>query len=135
MRGPVEGRIPAEEDVEDDSTTPNVALGVVGASEHLGRDVVGGADLELHLLGRVKDLGGSKVDDLESGVGLTTFEEHVLRLEVAMDDVVGVAVEDGGQELSHNDSGVVLSERLLMCETVKEFATRAKSECESGLTQ
>ena len=39
----VEGRVAAEEDVEDHSAAPDVALLVVLSFEDLGRDVVGGA--------------------------------------------------------------------------------------------
>ena len=43
----VEGRVAAEEDVEDHSAAPDVALLVVLSFEDLGRDVVGGAETGL----------------------------------------------------------------------------------------
>ena len=90
-----EGHGARQQHVGDDAQGPDVALGVVGAPDDLGRHTVNRPDeLVQLLLPRVVRLRETEVDDHDLGLGRLGHEEHVLELEVAVDDVEAVHVRD-----------------------------------------
>ena len=70
----VEWRIAAQQYVEYYAYTPEVTFFIVGIVEDLGRDIVWCAVLLLHLLTRVKDARGSKVNNCYFGIILVTVQ-------------------------------------------------------------
>jgi hypothetical protein len=123
--GTVEGRVSAQEDVQDDSARPHVALLVVVAEEDFGSDVVGSAVLLVHLFSFLVLHGDSKVDDFELCVGLLGLDEEVLGFEVAVDDAFLVAVVDRRQDLAHVLCCLFLGERVELLYFVEELSSRA----------
>ena len=96
VRGAIERRVAAEEDVEDDPTGPLVAAGAVVLPDDLRRDVVGGAHPALEA-GEVRPLhqgwsrvwsGQTEVDNLDRRRGSFGGEvdKDVLGLEVPVHD-------------------------------------------------
>lgn len=92
---PIERRVASQENVEDYSTTPQVTLLVIVLLEHLRGDVVWRAELLAHLLARVEDTRGAKVNDGHFGRTSVFVEEKILWLQVSVHDVSAVAVVDG----------------------------------------
>lgn len=80
-----------------------------------------------HLLVLFEFAGGTEVDDLDVGVLLLGVEEEVLRLEIAMDDVVLMAVDDGGEDLFHVFCCHFLREIRHRFYLVEELTARAVS--------
>lgn len=98
-----------EEGEEDDAAGPDVDGGavvcaldaVVGGENHLRGVSVARADGGEVRDGGVRVVvdGEPKVTELDDGVGLCGVDEDVFHLEVAVDDVVGVDVGQGREEL------------------------------------
>ena len=68
--------------------------------QDLRRGVAKAARHRRQLLVRLEVLGDPKVCDHERGVGSAGFVDDVFGLEVAVDDLVGVEVGGGGEDLS-----------------------------------
>ena len=111
----VEGRATAEENVEDDPDAPHVrrhpipsrTLDSVPPLENLGRKVLRGtAEGPKTVL--VGPLGQTKVCDLDPVVVRLRHEEDVLRLQVPVDDLLGVEVADGREHPPHGPAGIHL---------------------------
>ncbi|GBE60051.1 ABC transporter ATP-binding protein, putative [Babesia ovata] len=118
----VEGRETAQQNVQDHTNRPYVALAVVHALEHVWRDVVRGADLVLHLRVQVAVRGETEVDDPDVGIGVLGLKQQVLGLEVAVHDVLLVHVVDTAEHLLDNLRGVLLGEALSVDNFVEQFA-------------
>jgi hypothetical protein len=120
-----EGRVAAEEDVEDDAQRPDVALGaVLGVGrDHLGRNVAGRPARRAHHLVRPgQDLGEAHVGQLDGRVVLLALEQHVLGLEVAVDDALAVGVGDGRRHQPHHLPRLALAVAGLLADAVEELA-------------
>ena len=106
----VEGRVPAEQNVEHAAGGPHIAADIVVAGEHLGRDVVWGTGTSLHSmqLAPFHDLGKAEIYNLQVSIGVRTHEKEVLWLEITMHDVHAVAIIEGLQDLFENFGGDLL---------------------------
>ncbi|GIX65410.1 ABC transporter ATP-binding protein, putative [Babesia caballi] len=122
----VEGREAAQQNVQDHADGPDVALVVVHALEHLGRNVVRRADLLLHLGVDVAVRREAKVNDPDVGVDGLGLEQQVLRLEVAVHDVLPVHVVDAAQHLLDDFGRVLLREALAAHYLVEQLASRVE---------
>ena len=63
----------------------------------------------------------AEVDDLEQRVGSGRLEQDVFGLEVAVDDVLFVAVGDCGENLLHDLGSVLLGEVVRLDDEVEEL--------------
>uniref|UniRef100_A0A7S3HXY7 Uncharacterized protein n=1 Tax=Favella ehrenbergii TaxID=182087 RepID=A0A7S3HXY7_9SPIT len=87
------GRHSAEQNVENDSDTPHVALLVVIAEEHFWRDVVRRAVELSHLVvSFLIVMRCAEVDYLERDIVRFELNQNILRLQVTVRDLVRVAV-------------------------------------------
>ena len=116
---PVERRITAQKNVQDDADTPQVTLLVVIVVEHLRSNVVWRAVLLLHLLAGIEHARRAEVDDGDLWIVLVFIHEQVLRLEVSMHNLPLMAIVDGRQDLRDYFGRVILAERLLLSDLVK----------------
>ena len=96
--------VSAYEHVEDDAQGPDIdSGGVVGiAEEDLGRRIGQGSARSLQLLARIVFVGEAEVGEFDHAQFLE--EDHVLRFEIAVDDVQLVAVGYGVHHLQFNQS-------------------------------
>ena len=76
-----------------------------------------------HLLLGVKNGGSAEINDFQNRVRSFLVQEQVLRLEVAVDDAVLVAVGNCAQNLFHKVSGNSLGEVLRLDDVVEELAS------------
>ena len=120
----IEGRVAAQEDVHDDTAAPDVAFAVVGLPYDFGSDVIRRAYGLTQILVRIKLQRGAKIDDFNQGIraGFVALQQNILRLDIAMDYVFGVAVADGDYYLIHYFGGVSLLEELSLHYHFEEFA-------------
>ena len=91
---PVERRITAKKNVQDDSDTPQVALFVVIVVEHLRSNVVWRAVLLLHLLAGIEHARRAEVDDGDLWIVLVFIHEQVLRLEISVHNLALMTIVD-----------------------------------------
>jgi len=103
IAGSVEWRDTGKGNVRDNATGPNVAFWAVIFGEYLGRDVIGCSEFLVQFLVLVKHEGGSKVDDFNLIKLLVLLQKDVFRLQIPVDDVIGVAVIDARQNLFHEN--------------------------------
>lgn len=125
----VEGRIAAKHDVCDDTQRPDIALLSVLALKNLGGDVVGGTGLgavQLSFLERFGETEINELDLVEHGVGFLGGQKEILRLQITMDNLILMAVEDGGDHLTHEMLGLHLREGLVLDDGIEQLATRAQ---------
>ena len=127
----VEGGSATQQDVENHSNAPHVTLLGIAAHEHLGRDVVRSPQSLFELFFGGKEEGGAEVDefDVDFAVFLDGVDQDVFGLEVAMDDTFGMAVGDGGQDLSDDVCGFELGHVLAFGDLIEEFAAVDVSTC------
>ena len=105
-----EGLLAGEEDVGKDAEAPPVdGAGVAAGEDVLRCDVSGGATEGICLLPGLEHLGKAKVAEL--GVA-PLVDEDVLRLEVAVDDVVSVEVLEGEDDGGDVELGNVFVDAL-----------------------
>ena len=123
----VEGGHTGKEDVDEDTAGPDVTLVVVGLVEDLGGDVVRSSELLVKGTVGVVDEGGAEINDLDLVELLVLLEKNVLGLQVAMHDVVLMAVVDAGENLLHEDGGITLAEFSAVKDLVEELTTLANS--------
>lgn len=118
--GVVEGQLGAQQDVEDDAQTPDVALAaVVGHSlQHFGCRVGhAAAEGAAQLPAAHRELlGEAEVRQLHGAA----LQQRVLALEVAVSHPAAVAVLDGLDQLAEERPGAVLRQRALVCHVVKD---------------
>lgn len=98
-----------------DAKGPEVAtivvlgVGVFVAGDHLGRHPVGRADEGVPAAdGLVEASAHAEIDELHLGI---VGEEHVLPLDVAMDDLAGVQMRETARDLAANVGDPVLAQR------------------------
>lgn len=80
----VKWRIAAEQNVENNTNTPEITLLVVFVIEHLWGDVVRGSKFLAHLLTRVKDPRSSKVDNSYLWVFLIPAHKNIFWFQVSV---------------------------------------------------
>lgn len=118
----VEWQTTGQQDVQEHSAGPHIDLRSVSSTEKdIRSDVEGGTASSLKGLAGVQ-LGQTKVGDLDLQV-LLIVQEHVLELEIAMDDSNTVEVLQSGEHLAHNVSSVLLAERLALNNHLVEFSS------------
>mmetsp|Transcript_58933 Transcript_58933/g.108011 ORF Transcript_58933/g.108011 Transcript_58933/m.108011 type:complete len:236 (-) Transcript_58933:298-1005(-) len=124
----VEWRIPAEHHVHDYAKTPQIRSLVVLARQNLRSHVVWCACFGRQDLVRRKLACQSEVDHLQCGFlnGILRGEQEILRLQVAVTDVVFMHVEHGPEHVLHDDGCLNLSKVACVDDTVKKFTTCAQ---------
>jgi len=124
--GPVERRVSAEEDVEDDACAPDVALFIVLLPQNFRSYVVRSSELLLEE-DPCSEFGGcAEVDDLDFRILVVLVKQEVLGLEVPVHDVLAVDVVERGEHLLHDVGRVPLAEVLLLCDLVEELTSETK---------
>ena len=127
----IEGESAREHEVDHHAEREEVDLGIVGLlTEDFGSDV---GERAVRLTGPFTgphNLGETEVHDLDIGDGLEVVlgdlasEHDVLGFEIAVDDAVGVEVEDGGGDLVGNGAGHCLFElEFLLFEVGEEVSS------------
>ena len=124
----VEGRVTAEEDVEDNAATPQIAHVVVAFLKHFGGYVVWRPVLLIHFLAAFVHSRRAKVNDGDSWILAILIEEQILRLQVSVHDVAAVTVVDCGQDLLDYVCRILLAKVLLRSDPLKELSSIAKSD-------
>lgn len=115
-----EGGQPVNHLEDEGAEAPDVdGLVVRPLQDDLRRDVLGRADEALRALALFDHLGYAEVS--EAGVAVFV-KEHVLRLEVAVEDVLGVEVLQAEQDLAGVEAGLRLGEADALAKVVVEFA-------------
>mmetsp|Transcript_41282 Transcript_41282/g.102334 ORF Transcript_41282/g.102334 Transcript_41282/m.102334 type:complete len:327 (-) Transcript_41282:45-1025(-) len=121
----VEGGEAAEQDVQDHAHRPHVHLDAVAlGGEDLGRHVAGRAAGRLHDSLLTHHLGQPEVGQLDRRIGRRRGVEQVLRLEVAVADVVRVQVLQRVRDLPHALGRILLGIRATRDDAVEELAAR-----------
>ena len=101
----VERRLSAEQDVEDDTDAPDIALFSVGALDDFRSEIVGGAKDTVHGVLVVDAARGAKVDKFDDLVMLV-LKVYVLRLDITMHNAALVQVVDCAKKLSNHISSL-----------------------------
>ena len=121
----VEGRIPAQQNVQDHATTPQVALVVIAALQHFRCNVIRRSILLCHLHTWCKRTSCAKVNDGDSCLLSRSIKEQVLRLEISVHDIPCVTVVDGTQHLLDDVCCVLLAKVLLLSDPLEELTAIA----------
>lgn len=127
----VERRVSTEKDVKDNANTPDIALVVVLALEDFRGDIVRRSIHLRHIFGALLAQGCTKIDDFNVAL-LLRVDEDVLGLEVAMRDIVLVAVVDRLEKLTHDLCTLVFGKLFSRDDFCKEFNAVAKLGNESN---
>lgn len=90
----IEGRHTRKDDIDKDTTRPNVAFRTVILGQNFRSDVVRSTQLFVLALGLREGDGGAEVDDLDLVEFFVLFEQDVFRLQITMHDSIGVTVVD-----------------------------------------
>ena len=122
----VEGREPAEQDVEDDASRPHVdrASLIALIAKHLGRNVAWCAAGCAHQVLIGDDTREPEVCNLEWSIGRLVGQQYVFRLEVTMNDVVGVHVVERIAERGDDIGRVALCVLTALDDAVEELSAR-----------
>ena len=75
VAGAVEGRVPAQQDVENHSAAPEVTFLIVALLEHFWRDVVGRAELLREPLALLEGAGRPEVYHFDSHFGGVSVDQ------------------------------------------------------------
>jgi hypothetical protein len=125
----LEGRTADDEGVQNDADGPGVdfeAVAVDGVEEDLWGDIIRSAAYCLFALpGALDECCEAKIADLDVHV---CVEEEVAELEIAVDDLVGVHIVAGADELNHEEAGFGLGEAAAAAEHVHEGSTGTEFE-------
>ena len=122
----IEWRVAAEQDVEDDTAAPKIALLVVALAEDLRRNVVGRPVLLGHLLARDEGSGRAEVDNSNACLISRPVEKQVFRLQVAMHDILTMAVVYRGEDLLDHVRGILLAKYLLLRDALEKLPSVAQ---------
>mmetsp|Transcript_31564 Transcript_31564/g.102862 ORF Transcript_31564/g.102862 Transcript_31564/m.102862 type:complete len:338 (-) Transcript_31564:245-1258(-) len=127
---PKEGRVAREENVEDDACAPEVDGAVVRGGvavslvelplHNLRRHVLPGADPRAEP--RESDARKAPVRKLDAPDVVRLHEQHILQLDVAVDDVGFVRVVERAQELRKDAAGVLLAVHAALEHRVEQLA-------------
>ena len=94
----LEGRKPADHNVQNDTERPNVSLSAMRAFYDLGCQVVRGAATSYYPTLASESLGQAEVDQAHH---IHIVDHYVLQLDVTMNDILSVAVIDCFEEAFH----------------------------------
>ena len=115
-----------EHHIQDHPDAPQVTLLRVLAEEHLGCDVVRSAIHLVHgVVIRVVRLGSAKVDNLDR-TAIFDVDKDVFWLEVAMCDLLSMAVGNGLQDLLGHFGSLILGEVVLADNFGEQFLAIAQ---------
>ena len=98
----------------------------MGAAQNLGCYIKNCACPILDLGILLKLDADPEVDDLYLGVDIVVGEQYVLRLDIAVDDPVLVAVVDRAQKLFHNVHGVPFREYIAILDQAEDVSALAE---------
>ena len=98
---PIEWRVPAQQDVQDDAAGPDIAFLIVFLLQDLGCYVEGCPHAGIHVFVRLKSAREPEVNHFDL-ICVRFHYEEVLWLEVTVDYFLGVTVCDGGKQLFHD---------------------------------
>ncbi|PLN78809.1 hypothetical protein BDW42DRAFT_174170 [Aspergillus taichungensis] len=117
----IEGQTADQQHVEDDTATPDVDLGpgVELAGDDLGGGVVGAAAAGLEEVAVGHDVAEAEIGDLDVFLAV---DEEVLGLEVAVDDLVAMAVLHGADDLLEELAGLGVVAAAPLDEVVEQLA-------------
>jgi len=119
-----EGRVTADEDVEDDAHGPDVALEILAAVEYFGCDLLGGARPRAeHIIVYFVVFGEAEVYELDFQ-GVFGDRHEVFGLEVAVHDVALVALVDGPDYGLENGARLGLVELALRHDAFEQRTSR-----------
>jgi len=123
----IKRRVSAKENVEHAARGPHVTGDVVVAGKYFRRNVVRSAGTSLHTMefAALHDLGETEVNDLQVCVFFGAHKQEVLRLEVTMNDIHGVAVVEGLEDLFEDFRGHLFTEKLILNDTIEKFTACA----------
>mmetsp|Transcript_65793 Transcript_65793/g.169343 ORF Transcript_65793/g.169343 Transcript_65793/m.169343 type:complete len:289 (-) Transcript_65793:152-1018(-) len=126
--GAGEGRAAAQHCVHDSAATPHVALPAVWALLHLRGSVLRRPDHGVHNGAVGRAARGVKVDELQHVAldAALALEQEVLRLEVAMHDVLLVHVEDGTKDVLDQGCSLGLAEVAHLHDLIEKLTTLAQ---------
>lgn len=80
----IEGRLPSQKNIENDSRRPNVHFVIVVLENHFRGQVVDAAPLGAERTGFLNDFGKPQIDDFDLIGVLFGFQENIFRLQVTM---------------------------------------------------
>jgi len=124
----LERRVAAQEYEEDDTEGPDIAGLVVVALEHLGCNVVWGADNSVHSLDGLllgETFGKTEINKFDFRLFRSVVHQEVLRFEISVDDSVTMQVLDSGEHFAHDVGGLVLAEPLRGHDAIEELTALA----------
>mmetsp|Transcript_119295 Transcript_119295/g.338247 ORF Transcript_119295/g.338247 Transcript_119295/m.338247 type:complete len:335 (+) Transcript_119295:448-1452(+) len=121
---PEERGVPAEHDEHEDAAAPQVAQVGGPPRQRLRRDVVADGGLCRDPLAGLEPTRAVEVGDLQEVVLdlVPGHEQEVLRLQIAVADVIFVHVENCLQDLLHKVRGHCLREAATINDAIKELA-------------
>lgn len=112
-------RIPAEKDVEDDSTGPDITFFIVFSLEYFRCNVIGRAKSLAEFLIGVELPGGTEIDDFQGGRFFLGLIDEIFWFEVSMNDFLLVAVKNGGKHLLHDLCSLDFGEGSFLLDLIK----------------
>lgn len=118
----VEGDFAADEDVEDDSETPDIDFGasILSCLQQFRSSKVQTAAEGPQVIARRKEIAEPKIDDLD----VSSFaDQDILDFEVPMHDAVPVTVIQGTGDLTSKFPGLLLLELAVRDDVVQHLAS------------
>ena len=118
----IEGHLATDQDVQDDTKTPDVDLGtgVLSSLEQLGRSEVQAATEGLEVTTGGEQVTQAKVDDLDIA---RLADEDVLDLQISVDDAVAMTVVEGAGDLTRELARGLLLQSAMGDDVVEHLAT------------
>eukprot|EP00054_Salpingoeca_dolichothecata_P014810 m.84210 g.84210 ORF g.84210 m.84210 type:complete len:353 (+) comp21180_c0_seq1:282-1340(+) len=118
----IEGRVTAQQNVQDDTQGPDVNLLTITAlHENLRSDIVGGTTGSLEGGLVIDNLGQTKVSNANIGILVFAAEQQVLGLEITVNNAMFVQVLDGFSHLAGETRGISFGKVALINNAVKQF--------------
>jgi len=121
----IKRRLSTQQDVQDYTTGPYIALLCIFTGKDLWRNVIWRAVSLMHFRRRIKRLRSSKIDDFYHGALRFRIKEQVLRLQIAMHDLHGVAVRHRWQHLLQDHGGISLAVVWPLDDLIEQFTSTA----------
>mmetsp|Transcript_58370 Transcript_58370/g.109260 ORF Transcript_58370/g.109260 Transcript_58370/m.109260 type:complete len:333 (+) Transcript_58370:465-1463(+) len=123
-----ERMLPGKEQVRNHTNAPGIHFFVVPSRKNLRRHIVWRTSLGTCVFAGLEALGQAEVDELQGGFANLFFrgQKEVLRLQVAMHDVVHVQVVYGSKHVAHTSCRLPFCDGPLRCNSLDELASLAK---------
>ena len=93
----VEWRNTGQDNVGHHTKWPDVTFLSIAVFKDFRSNIIGSANSLFKVLSLLEGLGCSKINDLDLVEGFVFFEENILRFEISVHNIVGVAVSDAWQ--------------------------------------